>query len=75
MEKEDFGERLKRLRKAAGLTQAALAERAGVSLNSVSRWEIGDRQPSWESVVALSKALGVETSAFDRPASGNKAGK
>ncbi len=33
------GRALRRLRKAAGLTQAALAERLGVTPNTVARWE------------------------------------
>jgi len=33
---------LRSLRKAAGLTQAALAKRLGVALNTVSRWETGE---------------------------------
>lgn len=33
---------IRRLRKAAKLTQAALAARLGVSLQTVSRWERGE---------------------------------
>lgn len=36
-----FGERLKSLRKAADITQQELADRVGVHLQTVSKWERG----------------------------------
>lgn len=45
-------------RKAAGLTQAALAEALGVAYQHVQRWERGRRTPSAQSAEALRKALG-----------------
>jgi transcriptional regulator with XRE-family HTH domain len=62
-----FAERLKTLRAAAGITQAVLAERAGMNSMAVSRLELGKRQPTWESVKALARALGVTVLAFDPP--------
>ena len=56
---ETFGERLKRLRKKAGLNQTQLAEKIGVSLLTVFRWEKGDRQPRVDEIKALAKALSV----------------
>src|SRR5439155_23665760 len=38
------GDELRRLREAAGLTQAELAERLGTTVTSVSRWETGQRR-------------------------------
>lgn len=40
-----FGEKLMIQRKQAGLTQKELAERAGVSRNSIINWETGKREP------------------------------
>jgi transcriptional regulator with XRE-family HTH domain len=40
------GEWVKAVRKCLGLSQAALAERVGVSLPAVARWEIGAFRPS-----------------------------
>ncbi len=35
------GEELRAFRRELGLTQAELADRLGVAMNTVSRWEIG----------------------------------
>src|SRR5919202_5773583 len=55
-----FGARLRRLREAAGLTQEALAERAGLSPNAVGALERGDRRhPHPGTLRALADALGL----------------
>lgn len=54
-----FGNRLKALRKKAGLTQGKLADIIGVSLLTLFRWEKNERQPKVEDIKALAKALGV----------------
>jgi len=54
-----FGERLRRLRKEAGLTQEELAARAGVSVDFLSLVERGINAPSFENVEKLAKALRV----------------
>ena len=59
-----FGARLRELRTTAGLTQAELAERSGLHLHGVTKLEQGDREPSWVTVQALAKALGVDCIAF-----------
>ncbi len=56
---DNFGNRLRALRKKAGLTQEQLAEAIGVHLNSVSLWENGEYTPKTQSIKALAKALGV----------------
>lgn len=38
---EEIGSRIRCMRKAAGLTQAELAKRIGVSRQSVNKWESG----------------------------------
>jgi transcriptional regulator with XRE-family HTH domain len=70
-----FGPRLKELREQGGLSQKALADKAGVSQNAVSHWEQGLREPSWSNILALSQALGVTCEAFttapeERPTAG-----
>lgn len=60
-----FGRRLKALRRSCGLSQIALAERAGVTPNNVKLLELGrsseDRpaNPSLRTVYRLAEALGV----------------
>jgi transcriptional regulator with XRE-family HTH domain len=60
-----FGVRLRQLREAAGLSQEALAERAGLHRFGVAKLERGEREPSWATVRALAKALGVNCLAFE----------
>lgn len=57
------GERLKSLRLRGGLTQEALAERAGLSLGVVKKLE-GGGTGRLETYHALARALGVRTSAL-----------
>src|SRR5215213_11002404 len=55
-----FGHLLRRLRSAAGLSQEALAERAGLSRNGISDLERGARQvPRLETVRMLADALAL----------------
>lgn len=56
---ETFSNRLRALRKSKGLNQTQLAEKIGVSLLTVFRWEKGERTPRIEEVKALAKALNV----------------
>lgn len=56
---ENFGSRLRAFRKKAGLNQTQLAEKIGVSLLTLFRWEKGERAPRVDEVKALAKALGV----------------
>ena len=72
MDATDFGVRLKELRTAAGLTQPALAEKAGkgkdgkpcLTQAAIAKIEQGLRSPAWGTVVTLCKALGVKCDAF-----------
>ncbi|HEU5430246.1 MAG TPA: helix-turn-helix domain-containing protein, partial [Thermomicrobiales bacterium] len=59
-----FGEALRRLREAAGMTQAELAARTGLSRDAVSALERGHRrQPHSETVRALAAGLGLSDAA------------
>jgi transcriptional regulator with XRE-family HTH domain len=60
-----FGARLRALREHAGLTQAQLAERAGLHTQGIVKLERGERKPAWETVLALADALGLTCQAFD----------
>ena len=54
-----FGERLKELRKAAGITQTGLAETLNVHPQTVSKWERGLSEPDISQLGELAAALGV----------------
>lgn len=54
-----LAKRLKALRAERGLTQAALAARAGLALAYVGRLEIGQHDPSLSTLRALARALRV----------------
>jgi transcriptional regulator with XRE-family HTH domain len=49
---------LRRARSAAGLSQRALAERAGTSQPAIARYERGVATPSWETLQRLALACG-----------------
>jgi transcriptional regulator with XRE-family HTH domain len=59
-----FAGQLRRLREAAGLTQAELGERAGFHSFTVAKLEQGVQEPTWPTVLALARALGVDCLAF-----------
>jgi transcriptional regulator with XRE-family HTH domain len=63
-EKVRLGLKIKQLRKGKGLTQKELADLSGESQNNISRWENGEVEPGWISIVALAKALGIDVSEF-----------
>lgn len=46
------------LRRKAGLTQAALAEKAGVGVNTIARYERGEMEPSLKIAHIIAQILG-----------------
>lgn len=56
---EDFGERLKRLRINAGLTQSKLGSRINKGVTSISKYESGAMLPTMETAVDLAFQLRV----------------
>lgn len=50
-----FGENLKLLRKNSGLSQENLAEKIGVSRQSVSKWECSEAYPEMSNILCLCK--------------------
>lgn len=53
------GENIRAWRKLRGLTQVQLAERAGISRDTVIRLEQGDGSVSFENVLRVLRSLGV----------------
>lgn len=64
---EDFGVRLKQLRKAKGLTQAQMASQMGVSMPAICAWETGKARPRDGRMKALANALGIPMSELFGP--------
>ena len=57
--KLSIGENIRNYRKKNDLTQEALADRLGVTYQSVSRWEKGSTYPDLELLPAISEILGI----------------
>jgi transcriptional regulator with XRE-family HTH domain len=57
---ERLGHRIARQRRAAGLTQAELAEQVGVQPETISRLETGKRRVSLEMMALISECLSLE---------------
>ncbi len=56
-----FGEHLSRLRRNVDMTQSDLAERANVTRQAISKYEMGDSFPDISVLILLAEALGVST--------------
>mgnify|MGYP001781835942 CR=1 FL=1 len=55
----EFSERLKYLRKQAGLTQVEVAEKLGISQPAYASWERGVKKPTQENLVKIAQILNV----------------
>jgi transcriptional regulator with XRE-family HTH domain len=62
--REAFGANVRHYRKARGLKQHALADRAGLSINMVGRIERGEASPSFETIERIAQALDVPAAAL-----------
>ena len=57
------------LRRKAGLTQAALAEKVGVGVNTIARYERGEMEPSLKIAHVIAEVLGcTESELLNGPA-------
>ena len=56
-----IGENIRSFRKKNDLTQEELADRLGVTYQSISRWENGTALPDAQNVLQISKLFGVTT--------------
>jgi transcriptional regulator with XRE-family HTH domain len=67
MPDEPIGQRIRRLRDAAYLSQAELALKAGMSQTVLSRLETGQATPIQRTVRKLAEALGVSPHEIAQP--------
>lgn len=56
-----LGERIGAIRRSRGLSQAELAQRLGISPSAMGMYEQGRREPSVQTLIALSRELNVTT--------------
>ncbi len=61
MDRTAFGERIARLRIQKGLSQNQLSQMLGVKRSVVSYYESGDRLPSFDVLVEMSRVFNVST--------------
>jgi transcriptional regulator with XRE-family HTH domain len=61
-----FGQLLRATRKAHKLRLGQLAEKADTGVKHLGRVERGEKQPSFELIIALAKAMNVSPSVFFR---------
>ena len=59
-----FKDALKNFRQKAELTQAELADKAGISRSAVAMYERGEREPDFRTLEKLAAILGVNMSAL-----------
>lgn len=59
---DQLGKNIKKAREKLGLTQAQVAEKAGIHVNYFARVERGEENPSVEVLEAISRALKVRSS-------------
>lgn len=60
--REEVGKRIRTIRKAKGLTQEELGEKAGLHYKYIGEVERGEVNPSVETLVAVAKALDINIS-------------
>ena len=61
----DIGNKVKEIRKARGYTQQDIADKLGVKKNTISQWESGVRNMSFEQIVQFAKVVGVTLDYFN----------
>ncbi len=59
--RKELGEKLRRVREQAGLTQADVAEKADLHANYYARIERGEENPTFEKLQSIMKALKIKS--------------
>ncbi|HAL58780.1 MAG TPA: transcriptional regulator, partial [Sarcina sp.] len=62
---------MREARTAKGLTQAALAEQAGITSSEVGKIERGEKEPAQDVIRLMAKALGVTQKSLLEAAAGS----
>lgn len=61
---KSLGKRIAALRKESGLSQEKLADAAGIERSYMGAIERGERNPSYDKLLGIARALGVSVSAL-----------
>ena len=56
---QKFGMKLRKIRKAKGVTQEKLAESAGIDFSYLNRIESGKRNPTLKIIAKIARVLGI----------------
>lgn len=69
MTKEEFGKRVYDLRRQLGLSQLDFAHHCGIPEGYIGHLELGNRNPTLETISGIANALGLSLSEFfgDKP--------
>lgn len=70
-----FGERLRELRTARGLSQERLAELAGLDRNYIGQIERAERNVALVNIIRIAKALGIDASDLFTPFTASRVAK
>ena len=54
-----LGEKIRKLRKQKGISQETLADKAGIERSYMGAIERGERNPSYDKLVSIARALNV----------------
>lgn len=57
----DIGERLLKLRKGVGLSQEEVANKLGVSRQTISKWETGESNPDFDKIIPICELYNITT--------------
>ena len=60
----DFGREMQNARLSSGLTQTAMSKELGVSLTTITSWEIGRQLPTVRNLVKWCRILGTDADAW-----------
>lgn len=67
MHVKEIGTRIREIRKEKGLSQIEVAKNAKIAVNSLRLYESNKRQPSFEKLLHIADALGVDVNVFFDP--------
>lgn len=58
----DFSEKIKKLRAEHGMTQAQLAQKAGLAEISIRQYELRRRKPNYDALMSIAKVFNIDIS-------------